>query len=84
LTKYQTRQRDAYRALVALGDRPNDESDPADSTKLKTEFENVVNAAAYALGLDSVEGGPAVEGPGWLTKGPQPAPAETVPSEAAA
>jgi hypothetical protein len=69
LTKYQTRERAAYCGLVALGDRPKDENDPREQTNLKAEFERVVKAAAYALGLDSVEGGPAAEGPGWLTNG---------------
>jgi len=57
------RRHDAYRSLLALGDRPTDGCD------LLQDFVEIVAAAAYDLGIeDRIEVRPQ-EGPSWLTQG---------------
>ena len=62
LTKYQRRQHDAYRSLVALGDRPEN------GGNLSEEFAAIVAAAAYDLGIEKEVVVRPQEGPRWMTQ----------------
>jgi hypothetical protein len=63
LNKYERRRHDAFRSLVALGDRPDANGD------IVQEFKEIVSAAAYQLGIDKRVVIDPSDGPRWLTEG---------------